>query len=75
MPPKTLLHGGEVALSAGILLVWTVPIWTVCFEGDNDTLYMDSVYAIDAIQSCGAKVVWITPRMREEWQRKTLGRN
>ena len=40
--------------------------WTVYFEGDADTLYMDDVYAIDTIQGCGAKLIWITPKMREE---------
>ena len=44
--------------------------WTVYFEGDPDTLYMDDVYAIDTIQDCGAKVIWITPKLREEWQHK-----
>ena len=44
--------------------------WTVYFEGDADTLYMDDVYAIDTIQGCGAKLIWITPKMRDEWTRK-----
>lgn len=44
--------------------------WSVYFEADNDTLFMDDVYAIDTIQACGAKVVWVTPKMREEWQHK-----
>ncbi len=42
--------------------------WTVYFEGDADTLYMDDVYAIDTVQGCGAKLTWITPKMREEWK-------
>ena len=41
--------------------------WTVYFEGDYDTLYMDDIYAIDTIKACGAKLIWITPKMREEW--------
>ena len=44
--------------------------WTVYFEGDADTVYMDDVYAIDTIQGCGARLIWITPKMREEWKRK-----
>jgi biopolymer transport protein ExbD len=42
--------------------------WTVYFDADPDTLYMDDVYAIDTIQACGGKLFWVTPRMREEWQ-------
>jgi biopolymer transport protein ExbD len=45
-------------------------VWTVYFEADSDTVYMDDIYAIDAIQGCGAKVIWVTPKMREEWQHK-----
>jgi biopolymer transport protein ExbD len=44
--------------------------WTVYFEADNDTLFMDDAYAIDTIQACGAKIVWVTPKMRQEWQHK-----
>jgi biopolymer transport protein ExbD len=44
--------------------------WTVYFEGHADTLYMDDVYAIDTIEGCGAKLIWITPKMREEWRHK-----
>ena len=42
--------------------------WTVYFEADADTPYMDAVYAIDVIQGCGAKLIWVTPKMREQWQ-------
>jgi biopolymer transport protein ExbD len=45
--------------------------WSVYFEADPDTLYMDDIYAIDTIQGCGAELIWITPKMRQEWQRKT----
>jgi biopolymer transport protein ExbD len=41
-------------------------VWTVYFEADYDTVYMDAVYAIDTIQGCGAKFIWITPKMREQ---------
>jgi len=44
--------------------------WTVYFEADSDSLYMDTVYAIDTIQGCGAKFIWITPKMREEWKHR-----
>jgi biopolymer transport protein ExbD len=47
--------------------------WTVYFEADPDTLFMDDTYAIDTIQACGARVVWVTPKMREEWQQKPKG--
>lgn len=42
--------------------------WTVYFEADSDTAFGNAVYALDTIQACGAKVVWVTPKMREEWQ-------
>jgi len=41
--------------------------WTVYVEADYDTPFMDTVYVIDMIQGLGAKVVWITPRTRAEW--------
>ncbi|MGB8660172.1 MAG: biopolymer transporter ExbD [Candidatus Acidiferrum sp.] len=44
--------------------------WSVYFEADSDVPYMDAIYAIDTIQGCGAKLIWITPKMREEWQRE-----
>ena len=43
---------------------------TVYFEADFDTLYMDDIYAIETFQGCGAKLIWITPKMREEWRHK-----
>jgi biopolymer transport protein ExbD len=46
--------------------------WSVYFEGDDDTLYMDDIYAMDTIQGCGAKIIWITPKLREEWRQKEL---
>jgi hypothetical protein len=42
--------------------------WSVYFEADADTRYMDAVYAIDVIQGCGAKLIWVTPKMREHWR-------
>jgi len=41
--------------------------WTVYVEADYDTPFMDTVYVIDTIQGLGAKVLWITPRTRAEW--------
>ena len=45
-------------------------VWTVYFEADYDTLNMDAIYAMDTIQGLGAKLVWITPKVREELQQK-----
>jgi len=45
--------------------------WTVYVEADDYTQFSDTLYAIDAIQGLGGKVVWITPKMREEWRGKT----
>lgn len=42
--------------------------WSVYFEADANTTYMDAVYAIDVIQGSGAKLIWVTPKMREQWQ-------
>jgi biopolymer transport protein ExbD len=42
--------------------------WTVYFEADADIRYMDAVYAMDVIQACGAKLIWVTPKMREHWR-------
>jgi biopolymer transport protein ExbD len=44
--------------------------WAVYFEADFDTRYLDPFYAIDTIQGCGAKVIWITPGIRKAWQQK-----
>jgi len=43
--------------------------WTVYFEADRDSIFMDTAFAIDTIQSLGAKVIWITPKMRAEIQK------
>jgi biopolymer transport protein ExbD len=45
-------------------------VWTVYFEADYDTLNMDAIYAMDTIQGLGAKLVWITPKVREELRQK-----
>jgi biopolymer transport protein ExbD len=41
-------------------------VWTVYVEGDGDPVFEDTVFAMDAVQGLGGKVVWITPMMREE---------
>ena len=46
-------------------------VWTVYFEADYDTLNADAIYAMDTIQGLGAKLVWITPKVREELQLRT----
>jgi len=46
--------------------------WTVYFEADPNTAYMDAIYAIDTIQECDANLVWVTPKMRQQWQRNAL---
>jgi biopolymer transport protein ExbD len=47
-------------------------VWTVYFEADRDSLYMDAVYSMDTIQGLGAKVIWITPKTREKWDRERV---
>ena len=42
-------------------------VWAVYLEADPDTPFADTVYRIDTIQGLGAQVIWITPKMREEW--------
>jgi biopolymer transport protein ExbD len=44
-------------------------VWTVYFEADGDTLNMNAIYAMDTIQGLGAKLVWITPKVRQELER------
>jgi biopolymer transport protein ExbD len=44
--------------------------WTVYFEAQPDVPFMEAAIAMDTIQACGAKLVWITPKMREDWQQK-----
>jgi biopolymer transport protein ExbD len=45
-------------------------IWVVYFEADGNCPYMDAAYAIDTIQGLGAKLIWITPKTREEWKKR-----
>jgi biopolymer transport protein ExbD len=46
-------------------------VWTVYFEGDYDTLHMNAIYAMDTIQGLGARLIWITPKIREELQHRS----
>ena len=45
--------------------------WTVYFEAESDVSYGEAIYAIATIQACGAKLIWITPRTREDWQQES----
>ena len=45
--------------------------WTVYFEAERDITYGEAVYAIATIQGCGAKLIWVTPKMREDWQQES----
>jgi biopolymer transport protein ExbD len=45
-------------------------VWTVYFEANEDCTFMNATYTFDTIQGLGAKVVWITPRIRQELSRQ-----
>jgi biopolymer transport protein ExbD len=45
-------------------------VWTVYLEADESTPFSRSLYAIGTIQNLGAKVVWITPNIRAELNRR-----
>jgi hypothetical protein len=45
-------------------------VWTVYFEANEDCTFMNATYTFDTIQGLGAKVVWITPRIRQELNRQ-----
>jgi len=47
-------------------------VWTVYLEADPDCPFMDAVHAMDTIQGLGAKLVWITPKTREQWKQKSI---
>ena len=42
----------------------------VYFEADGNCVYMNAVYAMDTIQGLGAKMIWITPKTREQWKKR-----
>jgi biopolymer transport protein ExbD len=76
-PSRFLINGQEVSrrdLQARLTEQLNHRVeWTVYFEAEPDADYMDALYAIEKIQACGAKLIWITPRMREEWGKKLGG--
>ena len=41
-------------------------VWDVYLEGDQDAQYKEAIYAIDVIQKLGARVIWITPKVRKQ---------
>jgi biopolymer transport protein ExbD len=45
-------------------------VWTVYLEANENCQFREAVYAMDAIQGLGAKLVWLTPRTREEFNRQ-----
>ena len=45
-------------------------VWTVYLEADLNCSFEDVVHAMDTIQGLGAKLVWITPKTREQWKHK-----
>ena len=47
--------------------------WTVYFEAAPDDPFMDTAYVIDTVQGLRAKVVWITPKMREALNQEAAG--
>jgi biopolymer transport protein ExbD len=44
--------------------------WDVYFEADGSCPFAEAIYSIDTIQGLGANLIWITPRIREELNRK-----
>lgn len=70
VPRRFFVNGEEIPredLRAKLLQHQRVP-WVVYFEADANIPYMDAVYAIDAIQSSGAELIWIAPKLRNEWK-------
>lgn len=49
-------------------------VWTVYFEADGDVLNMNAIYAMDTIQGLGAKLVWVTPKVRQELEKANPSR-
>ena len=45
-------------------------VWTVYFEADDNCDFGDALYTIGTIQRLGARVYWITPRVRDALNRK-----
>lgn len=72
LPAKFFVNGEEVSrdeLRSKLMEQLGKRIdWTVYVEADIDTNFGDTLHAIDVIHSCGAKVSWITPKIRKEWK-------
>ena len=45
-------------------------VWTVYLEADDRVRFDSVVFAMDVIQNSGAKVIWITPKIRKELNRQ-----
>ncbi len=44
-------------------------VWTVYVEADNDATFSRVVYVFSTVKDLGAQAYWITPGMREEWEK------
>ena len=44
---------------------------TVYFQADERNTFMSAIYSFDTLRGLGAKVVWITPEIREELNKET----
>jgi biopolymer transport protein ExbD len=44
--------------------------WTVYFEADETVRFSDAEYAMKTVQDLGAKLIWLTPKTREELNQK-----
>jgi biopolymer transport protein ExbD len=45
-------------------------VWVVYLEADANVKFGDVVYAMGSIEDVGAKIVWITPGMRKDWDKE-----
>jgi len=73
-PSHFFINGQEIpknSLCVKLLEQRQIP-WTIYFEADSEINFREAVYAIDVIQGCGAKLIWITPKLREEWKHLDL---
>ena len=46
-------------------------VWTVYVEADDDVEFSRVTFVFGTIKGLGAEVYWITPRIREEWNRSS----
>jgi biopolymer transport protein ExbD len=46
-------------------------VWTVYVEADDDVEFSRVVYVFSTVKELGAELYWITPRMREEWNKQS----